>query len=432
MLSDDLLIELEKIPAIDVHSHLNRDALAVAHPSEFMLYHMLLYELCAAGGSDRVVAPWHGPEGDPDEAMAQFLPYYPRIASTGFGWCLKTILRDLYEFDDPITPDSYPRLRDAVDRKVRQPDWALQVLRRGNIVRTLTSRRNVKPLVPNQPDPGLRFTFESLPFGTLNWHAGSMKEGLVELETAQGQRIGSGETLRDALSQWFEKANLSESKALVAWIGGRMDTEARSAAEIASLFNKVRTATPLSAAEQACFEAVFFKAIIGAIQGKTRVFQYVLGCINFNTRGQVRLPIADGDVDLGAHVGRLMVQFPDLQLDVLNGYEPAEPVLCSVAARLPNLSLSSMWWHMFYPHVAKNAWQRRIDMVPETGLCGFFSDGYCVDWQYARLKLTQRVLANALAERIEAGWMTQTQALTFARFILHDNPLRIFLPDEKL
>lgn len=432
MLLQELLAEIEKIPVIDIHSHLNRDRLSVSHPAEVLLYHMVLYELCAAGGPEDLAAPWHGPEGDPDEAIAHFLPYFERLTNTGFGWGLKTLLRDLYEFDEPIGPASYPRLRAAMDRKLRQPDWGVQVIRRGRIVRTLTSSQKVSDLAPGQPDPGLRFTFEALPFGTLGRQPLRMKEALAKLEAVSNVRIDSFEILRDVSAHWFKEHRLDESRALVAWMNGSPEVADVSPAEAAAMFEKIRAGTPLSPAEYDRLDGSLFRAILGAIRGQCRIFQYVLGCDPVAARGRVRLPVVEGRLDLGAHLGRLAAEFPDLHLDILNGYEPAEPGLCAAAARMPNLSLSSMWWHMFYPSVMEHAWSRRIDMVPGTGLCAFFSDGYCVDWQYARLRLTQRVLAKVLADRVQAGWMAPDEAVAFARWVLFENPRRIFLPEETI
>jgi hypothetical protein len=428
----EMLSEIEKIPVIDVHSHLCRDQLAVSHPAQVLLYHMLVYELCAAGASEDVSAPWRGPEEDPEEALQKCLPYFSRLSNTGFGWCLGTILRDLYEFDEPVSLESYPRLREAMERKVRQPDWGLQVIRRGGVVRTLTSTRKIAPLRDGQPDPGLRLTFEALPFNThgLRWE--KMNACLTELETSCGYPIRSAADFQEVFSAWFEREGLAGNKALVAWMNGMVNGAELTPSDAAALLAKVRGGSRLIPEEQERMDGMFLRAILGALRGKVRVFQYIIGCTVARTRGRVRLPLADGMVELGAQIGRLLVDFPDLHMDVLNGYEPAEPALCSAAARLPNLSLSSMWWHNFYPSVMERLWQRRIDMVPQTGLCGFFSDAYCVDWQYARLRLTQRVLAKVLADRVQSGWMTPPQALELARRLLFENPRRIFLPDDTI
>jgi Fic family protein len=45
MLRDELYQALCELPAIDVHSHLNRDRMAARGPQDLLFYHMLLYVL---------------------------------------------------------------------------------------------------------------------------------------------------------------------------------------------------------------------------------------------------------------------------------------------------------------------------------------------------------------------------------------------------
>jgi hypothetical protein len=97
-----------------------------------------------------------------------------------------------------------------------------------------------------------------------------------------------------------------------------------------------------------------------------------------------------------------------------------------------NFSLSSYWWITSYPSLMHGAWARRLDVVPLTNLCAFFSDGWCVDYIYGRLMVTKRVLANVLAEKIERDKWTTEEALAAARDVLFETPRRLFLPNERI
>ena len=68
--------------------------------------------------------------------------------------------------------------------------------------------------------------------------------------------------------------------------------------------------------------------------------------------------------------------------------------------------------------------------MPLTRLCAFFSDGYCVDWIYGRIRTTQRVLANVLSERIAQGYSTPDDAIKIAKAIFYDTPKRIFVDGD--
>ncbi len=432
MLSEEILREIEKIPVIDVHTHLHRDRLAAQHPADFMLYHMLMYELCAAGAPADLVEPWHSNMGDRDETLKVFLPYFERISNTGFAWCLRTILRDLYEFDEPITADCGPRLRAAVERKTARSGWAREVTERGNIVRSLSSNRRVKPLEAGQWDGGLQFTFERLPLNSYGYSRPHFGRMLSNLERTTGISIDSGAAMQEAFAKWFDAEHLSDYRVLIAWMDARVNVSDGVMKEAGELLRLVKEGAVLSETQQESLSGAILRAVVGSIQGKVKVFQYVIGSEWIETGQQVRLPVSDGHTRLGAGVGALASMAPSVHFDVLNGYEPAEPVLCSVAARMPNVSLSSMWWHEFYPSVIRSGWQRRIDMVPWTGLSGFFSDAYCVEWQYAKLQMVRRMIASVLAERIELRLMSEAQAIEFARRILFETPKRVFLGDQEV
>jgi len=432
MLFDEMLREIEQIKIIDIHTHLNRERLACRHPAEFMLYHMVLYELCAAGAPTNLISPWRQMEPpDPDETLRSFLPYFERISNTSFYWCLRTMFRDLFEVDEPITVDLLPKLRDAVARKSSRPGWAIEVMKRGNIVRSMSSTLNVKPLEPGEPDPGIRFGFESLPLSLIGRTKTYLLKSLPRLEEKTGIKINSIATLQEAMGKWFDMQEISKYRVFISWLDARIDVSDSSLSEGDRLLMKLREEQTLTDAERVRLDGSMLWALVGSLYKKVKVFQYVFGCNWVETGQKVRLPVADGHTRLGEGIGKLAATFPEMHFDILNGYEPAEPVLCSVAARMSNVSLSSMWWHLFYPSVMKTIWQRRIDMIPWTGLMGYFSDAYCIEWQYAKLQLARRVLASVLTDRVQMGLMREPQAIDFARNVLLETPKRLILGDEE-
>ncbi len=432
MLSQELLKEIEKIPVIDTHTHLFRGKLAVKSPGVFLLYHMVLYELCAAGAPTHLFPSRRRFRGNIEDFVSHFLPFFQRISNTGFAWCLERIVKDLYEFDEPITPESYPRLYRAVEKKTSRPKWPLEILRRGNIVRSMTSNYKVPPLKSGEPDAGLRFGMENHPLSCLGNKPDPLQESFLELEKMVGEKITSAKALDRAFDHWFTRKKLSNFRAYISWHNARMDFNIPSAGAVKKIFSRVRAGKALSDQDQKVLNGLVFRSTVAGIRGKAKVFQYVFGCEELESDQKVRLPLADGYSGLARDIGKIILDCPDLHFDLLNGYEPLEPALCSLAARMPNVSLTSFWWHNFYPTVMHRCWQRRIDMVPWTGLCGFFSDAYCLEWQYARLKMTRQVLANLLAERVTMGFFTADRAIELARQILFETPKKIFLPDEKI
>ena len=123
MLPGELYQEICELPVIDVHSHLNRDNMAARELRDVMFYHMLLYALRAAGMSEETLFGGRQGEHRDLRAFDQALRYWEAVGDTSFGWALRTILRELYQFDEPITAESLPRLADSFRAKTAQDDW---------------------------------------------------------------------------------------------------------------------------------------------------------------------------------------------------------------------------------------------------------------------------------------------------------------------
>ena len=93
-----------------------------------------------------------------------------------------------------------------------------------------------------------------------------------------------------------------------------------------------------------------------------------------------------------------------------------------LARELPNLSLAGYWWHNFFPGTIRQVLGERLDMVAANKQIGFFSDGYCVDWSYAKAVLVRVQLAEVLAQKVGQGQYTVDEALAIARQILFETP----------
>jgi len=427
MLRDELYEAICELPIIDVHSHLNRDNMAAGELRDVMFYHMLSYPLRAAGVPEELLFPpgkgVHRKAAPFDEAMG----HWQTIGDTSFGWALKTILRELYDFDEPVTPESLPRLRAAFDERTAQPDWDEQVRKRANIRRILSSRTDVKPLAAGDSDKAIRFTLETAPTsGIREFHP--WPERIRSLAKSAGREITTLGALREVVAAYYDKYDFSDKRALVAWVSSEADFLPAGEPGIDALLADASAGREVGRAGIRKLEAVLLRCICEAIRGKTDVFQICYGT-QFLTPGPLH-PVTRAFPQFASGFAWLAGEFPEIHFNLLSGHEPDEPALCSLCLAYANVSVAGYWWNGFYPSVMHAAWARRLDMVPTSRLCGFFSDGWCIDWTYARVRMTQRVLANVLAEKVDRGFYTPDQALRVARTILFDTPKQLFLPDE--
>ena len=431
MLQDDLYGEISKLPAIDVHSHLPRNQMAAASLGGVMFYHMLIYPLRAAGAPEEKLWPEHKLHQEcaaEELSFDSWLAHWPAIANTGFAWVLGTILRDLYGFDEPVTSQSLPRLREVFAAKTSQPDWARQVFAKGNIVRVLSSQTRVPPLEAGQYDGGIRFTMETSPSVGFYEHVPWPKR-LERWCNWSKKEITTLAQMDNAAQEFFDKTDWTGKDVLVNWISSEADFRPVADSVIDSALADCRRGVEPPPDTARLLEAASVRSILRAVHGRIKTYQLIYGT-QFLTAGPALHPVAKAAPSFASTLAYLIGEFNDVHFNLLSGYEPDEPILCALCLGYNNVSLGSFWWQTFYPSVMHAAWHRRLDMVPVNRLCGFFSDGYCVDYIYGRLRMTQRVLANVLAEKIERGFCTRGQAVQIARDLLFETPRQLFLPNE--
>ena len=113
----ELLAEIERVPAVDVHSHIRIVSPAASDLSQIALYHFITSELESAG-VDPAVFEIDGAKKRLAEASAGFA----RIKNTTSYWCLTRILGDLYDAGAPHECDM-DDLLGKVESTSSEPGW---------------------------------------------------------------------------------------------------------------------------------------------------------------------------------------------------------------------------------------------------------------------------------------------------------------------
>jgi glucuronate isomerase len=428
MLNQELLEAIRRIPVIDVHSHLQRNQLAAENIESVVLYHMLRYPLRAAGAPEGQL--WPGRDfHEATEHAAEAIAHHPKIRSTSFAWALRQILADLYDFHEPLSAETLDQVRQKFTDRASAPDWGRQVLDKAGVVRVLSSRTDVPPLAEGDEDPGLRFTIERGATPHAYEHR-PWKRFLAGVEKRSGKTVAAMDDFRQSCQDFYAQMDWSDKRGLVSWISSEADFTPTPDEPLNAAIDGIRSDRQVDPALLRRLRGAMVRAMLQAVAGKTNVFQLVYG-IQFLTPGAPH-PVAKAAPRFAATLSFLAEEFPDMRFDLLNGLESDEPTLTSLVLAHDNVSMSSYWWHTFYPSVMQACWHRRLDMLPATRLCGFFSDGWCVEWLYGRIEMTRRVLANVLAEKIEQGFWTESQAIDVARALLLETPKALFLPDEDI
>ena len=431
-LAEDLEQALAEVPMLDVHTHLVGGQLGARGLEDLLLYHMVIGDLYAAGcpsGARLTQYPGRPTREEAHARIAEAVAFLPRIQNTSSSWGLRIILRDLYDWRKPITPDNWPELDALVRQHAGDRTWHHAILDRLGIRRSGTelARRGA-----GEDDDRLQYALEWGFFTRCQW--GEFDTALFELERCWGRSpqspapIGSGprpateRTIRNlddvhaALAHYVGQIPLDRVIATATHLSTDIDFCPADDARMAQALARRDRAGP---EERDVYASYIHEAFLTELEkhGGRIVFQFSLGA--------EPLPYETGS-RLGqrtiAQLGEMIGRHPRLRFQAFLASRHANQALCTLARELPNLSLAGYWWHNFFPDVIRQVIAERLDMLPASKQVGFFSDAYVVEWTYAKAVLVRKQLARVLAEKIDQGQYSRDEALAVARAILFESP----------
>ena len=139
--NDVLTVLTEKISAIsaiDAHTHLDASHLSARGLHDIMLYHMVVSELYSAGCRSGARVSDNPDESEKTERIEEAIPYLKHIQNTSCYWLMRTILAELYEWDEPITLENWRELDERISNKSLDGQWAGEIIAKANIEKACT------------------------------------------------------------------------------------------------------------------------------------------------------------------------------------------------------------------------------------------------------------------------------------------------------
>lgn len=426
----DLQESVRGLPALDAHTHLVGGRLGARGLHDILLYHMAVSDLYAAGcpsGARLTQYPGWPTVEEAHHRIEEALPYLPAVRNTSTSWGVRIILRDLYGWDEAITPENWRGLDARIRERADDRAWQREIIARAGIKRICTEfarREN------GQDDDILDYSLEWAFFTRCQF--GEFDTALYELERCWGKApesptpIGAGKrpvTERTILS-------LSDVHEAVAWYVAQFPERILSHAthlstdidyrligdrEMAQALSRRDTAGP---AERDIYGAYINEAFLDEIErkhGKGFVFQFSFGAepLPFETASRISQKTI-------AQLAEIIARHPGLEFHCHVSSAHANQSLCTLARELPNLTLVGCWWHNFFPSIITRVIEERLDMLPLNKQIGFFSDAYCIEWSYAKSVIIRQLLAEVLAKKVERGQYNMDEAVDIARALLYD------------
>jgi len=399
MLVADLLAEIERIPLIDSHSHIDPLAPTSRSLDDILSYHYYTELAHSSGMSHAPLAP----DVPPRQRVRAILEHLERFDNTAQASWLREIVRVfLDEQVERIDPADADWLFDASERIFGKPDWEEEVLRRSGIERVFLTNEFDDPLErynTRRYVPCLRT--DTIVFG---WQNPSVQQRLAQ---TTGVEVGDAGTLRVALAKVFERFVAHGAKAC--------------AISLPPDF------VPRADATAGSPPAVFW--MVAQMCREHRLpFDLMIG-VNRNVyRGGVHQgrDLFDQRTSL-IQYAELFNAFPEVMfpVSVLTSVQNQE--LVSYAWIFPNVLTHGHWWYSNIPVYIADDLRARLQAVPKIKQLGYYSDMYKLEFGLPKFAMYRRILARVLADDlVRPKLLSETQALELARLLLRDNVQRIF------
>lgn len=431
MLRKDILNDLKEIEALDAHSHVDAAHLSARGLHDILLYHMVISDLYSAGCKNGSRLSEDPSEEEIAFRIEEAIEYIPYIQNTSCYWGMKTILKDLYEWDKPITKENWREIHEIIKKKSQNPLWPREILRKAKISRISTELWRGRN---GECDDVLQYSLEWAFFARCQW--GQYDTALIELENSWGvdkpgaplpvtmgnvelnvkRRIYNVKDVKEAIIHYCDKIPFDRVLSTAQHISTDINYKHVSDEEMQSALARRIMAGDN---EKDIYASYILEAFLSELEKRNNkiVFQFSFGAepLPYETGSKLKSETV-------FQLAEILQRHPKIKFQVFLASEHQNQAMCTLARENPNLSLAGYWWHNFFPGSIRKLMDQRLDMVALNKQIGFFSDAYCVDWAYAKSIIVRNQLAEVLAKKVEQGQYTHEQAIMIAQQILFESP----------
>lgn len=411
-LFQDIRKELDAIPVFDVHSHYGNYGYWQAKSlADIVSYHWLSIELGRSAGT-----PFPSrPPADEEAYMAQLAPLFRNIRNTGNHYALRHMLKDLYGFDEPcITPDNWRDLDAKVRANGSDLAWQAKVLDTANILKVMVTRAD------GTADTSDRWLLYD--YGEWFCRPTTRKElaPCFGSEDAISESIDDlAEAIDTTITGLVKNAGIG---ALHIWLSDAWSYRAVQGKEVQEDYRHLLSGAPVSRDQVLGLSGFCTRQVAKTAAENGIILQVFHGTEMYN---QVFAQGFAGayNPEFLPSMAKLCLEVPEAKVDVFLSTRIPSHEAATISRVTPNLCISGAWWQGFTPTTLSTFFRDRFEILPMNTWNAFYSDGYLVEWIYAKLIVVKQRLAMTLAGLVEEDYLTFDTALEAARCVLWDNPL---------
>lgn len=422
---------LAEVPLFDVHTHLVTGKLGARGLHDILLYHMAISDLYAAGcpsGARLTQYPGWSTLEEAHSRIREALPYLQYVQNTSITWGIKTILRDLYDVNEPVTADNWKRIDSIIRERSEDRTWHREIARKANIQHFVTESARRES---NIDDDIFSYSLEWAFFTRCQW--GEFDTALYELERCWDELpgppspIGAGrrpatkriistlDDVHEAMDWYISHMPVELISAMATHISTDIDYSVVCDDEMSDALSRRENASQHERDIYASYINELFLTQLEERLASRVVFQFSFAAepLPYETASRISQRTI-------AQLAQIISRHPKLRFQAFTASEQSNQSLCTLCRELPNLSLAGYWWHNFFPGTIRRVMEMRLDMLPVNKQIGFFSDAYCVEWAYGKAAMVRTQLAEVLAGKIEQGQYDVETAVEIARQTLYE------------
>jgi uncharacterized protein len=122
----------------------------------------------------------------------------------------------------------------------------------------------------------------------------------------------------------------------------------------------------------------------------------------------------------------LFTDYPDINFVLFHGSYPYGGTLSAIVKNFQNVYIDMNWSYAISSSYTERYLNEWLETVPVSKIMAFGGDQRCVENTYGQLILAKRIISDVLINKIRKGYISESEAKTIARMILHDNAMNFY------
>lgn len=420
-LKSSILAELEALPLIDPHTHINPHSAASTTLADIMGYHYYT-ELAHSAGLPK--SQIEEPGISPKEKVGRLIEKLADLDNTiQLSWLIE-IAQEFFGFEhDHITLENWEGLYDTAAAKMAEPDWEQQVLKQSKLEQVYLTNEFDDPLEgfdTNLYIPCLRTDDLVFHFTKPETRARLSKFTSVEATDAT--------TLKQAIAKLFEHFTAHNARACAISIPPTFSPQKIAPTTIDPILSSLAGGSELSGEQAGQLSCFIFWTLAECCAEFKLPFDLMIG-VNRRVyeegvfQGQ---DLYDSRTSLFQYK-ELFNAFPNVTFPVSVLAQTSNQELVSYSWIFPNVVTNGHWWYSNIPAHIEQDTRARLQAVPRTKQIGYYSDMYKLEFALPKFAMYRRILAKVLANDfvIDRGW-SEERAVDLGKTVLRGNVESIF------